>query len=495
MITPRRILLPMGILLMFLFGTAIIYHYCSLYDSRPPALIALEQKEYHRAATFLLEEARKGSAYSQWAYAELQQMRLVPGAKPEQASGWYQKAADAGFRPALVSLGKEKPGVGDFMELEEASARLLHIRAAGGDQEACTVLDDWYLGREEFEQSRFWLIQSVSQGISNNTMRNYYASDALFYHGGTEQDQRRAIEIMRNLANRGFGYYELAKMLETAQGRLRNDWEAEKWYRMSAESGNPEAQLRLGIMYYEGGLIGLRSEYEALRWFKKSVEPRKNDRGYSFIPPNSRLVLLYYLSKGLGGLQESMENTGLSEAELDLLMQHNYDLQKAFYGTAVAIYGSKFEYALKEAKTAAKYGQQNCIKDADCQAMTAWFQVLSGQSKQVLLNTDSLKGINSAKGLFHLGHAYLLQNQKEEALDLYYRGLAKATLHERFLLDDELDLLSWQFSRKHLLFAATRLLINEETKLFSEESILKYEDIKALKGQMVQDKIMEELLP
>ena len=276
---------------------------------------------------------------------------------------------------------------------------------------------------------------SLSLRLNDNPFAMYCEVHELFYTLGTMQDQRKALDIMRVLVKKKPGYYEydLAKMLETADGALRNSWEAEKWYRTSAEAGNPEAQLRLGIMYYEGDLIGLRSEYEALRWFKKAVEPRKNRIGYKFIPTNSRLVLLYYLSKGLGGLQESMETAVLSETELNLLMHHNYDLQKAYYGTAIALLGSKSGFALMEAKFAAEYGQLNCNQDTECQAMTAWFQALSGQSSQVLNNADNLKEINSAKSLFHLGHAFMLKDREEEALDLYFKGLAKTTHHERFM--------------------------------------------------------------
>lgn len=483
------------LLLSLLFGlaTVICCYQHSLADHRPPVLIALEKKEYQQAAALLLEDASHGKSFSQWAYAELLQMGVVSDTKPEQAVEWYRKAADNGYRPALISMHTVSPKPVDFLEVGDTDARLLHIRAVAGDPEACLDLALWFHERTEEEQSRYWLIQSTSKIDKKNVHKGYHAAQILFSEG-VGQDQLKALEIMRELAARGYAFFELGQMLEKAEGKLNNPWEAEQWYRRAAEAGNANAQVRMGEMYREGDLIGIKSEREALRWFKKAMRTRKNGQGYDYIPPESRLAVLYNLGKdGFGGFSERMEANTTSETELTYLMHENYDFQSVYYATAIALRNAKYDFAIKEAASAAEDGKRDC-SDSECYAMTAWFQLLSGKSKEVLDNVDLLNAGN-AKSHFHLGHALLLQERTAEALEQYSKGLAKATLHERYLLDDELDLLSWQFSLKHLLIAATRLTLNKESKLFSEESILRLEEVKALKASMVRGRIMKEIKP
>ncbi len=488
MIALKRVVIPLAVLL-FLWGGAVFYHYRQTQAEQASEITgfpAIDSKT-------LLEEAKQGKPYSQWAYAELIEMKLVPNGTPLQAREWYQKAAAAGYHPALVSLGLVKPTVGDFTMTADSDARILHLRAVGGDPKACKKLNEWYLEREEFKQSSYWLVQSVSKKLHHDPFENYIAAAALFDRGGKDE-QRKAIEIMRTVTKHQPGYYGyyLAQMLESAQGGLRNPWEAEHWYRKAAEAGNPQAQVRMGIMYYEGDLIGLKSEFEAVRWFKKAVEARKNREDYSFVPDEPRLAVLYYLSMGVDGLRGGREAT-VSPDELESLMNKHYDLQKAFYATAIGIRNTETAFVQKEVKRAASEGKRYCDNaDGECQTMTAWFQLLAGENANILTDADKLIKINSPSSLFHLAHAYLLHGKIDEATKYYYQGLGKATRHDICRLDEELDLLSWHFASKHSLLAATRMTINADTRLTKEGDILRYEDIKGLKAQMVRDKMIKE---
>jgi hypothetical protein len=154
------------------------------------------------------------------------------------------------------------------------------------------------------------------------------------------------------------------------------------------------------------------------------------------------------------------------------------------------------EFVKNEVKKAAHTGKESCRNnDTECQAMTAWFQLLAGESSDIIANADKLLKINSPSSLFHLAHAYLLHGKIDEAIKYYYQGLGKATRHDICRLDEELDLLSWHFASKHSLLAATRMTINADTRLTKEDEILRYEDIKGLKAQMVRDKMIKEQKP
>lgn len=460
-----------------------------------PVVAQLEGEGYQEAARLLLQDAEAGKPLAQWGYAELVDMDLAATVnRSETAAAWYRKAAEAGFRPAQVKRGEVQAGIGDYTDYADHKARLLHIQALYGSRTAALMLEQWYLKHNQPAQSVYWLNRAINPSKPDD-IANYYAANSLFYLHGSEDDQRRAIEIMRSTAGQVQAgpfmfpvYIRLAEMLETAKGRQRNGWEAYKWYRKAAEKGSADAQIRLGVMYLEGDLIGLQFSYEALRWLKKAAEPRKDRYGFSYVPPRAKLALLYYLDKGIEGLHWSLRRSPVLPSELEYLMlQDGYDFQKAYYAIAIGIRNTKIDFVQKEIKAAAEYDKQECGKDRDCQAFITWFQLLAGQSSEVIADAKRYKEPGTAKALFHLGHALLMHDRKEEALHMYEKGLAEATRHELFQLDDELDLLGWHYAGNHLLYAAARITLNQRTKLFTEEEILKNEEIKALRSILVRD--------
>jgi TPR repeat protein len=54
-------------------------------------------------------------------------------------------------------------------------------------------------------------------------------------------------------------------------GVERNDTEAYHWYRMAAESGHPNAQFNLGVIYSKGRGIPRNME-EARKWYQKAYD-------------------------------------------------------------------------------------------------------------------------------------------------------------------------------------------------------------------------------
>ena len=73
--------------------------------------------------------------------------------------------------------------------------------------------------------------------------------------------------------------------------------EAERYYKMAAEQGMPEAQHALAILYYEGDMIP-RNYPEALRWFRAAA-----DQGL----PESKFYIGVIYDRGLGVPQDYKE--------------------------------------------------------------------------------------------------------------------------------------------------------------------------------------------
>lgn len=478
------------------------------YVSRPkhqhPAVSAIEYENYQTAANEFSKEAKQGSPIAQWAYAELIDMDMVAVVQPkETAAALYQKAAIAGFRPAQIKLAQVQPGLGDFTEYKKHAARLLHIRAMYNDASASLELAQWYLKRTQKDQAFFWIKKAIADARPDDPVK-LYASHSLFYDFGGEKEQRQALEVMRGFVERidrePFmlpAYIEFAAMLESAQCRLRNGWEAYKWYRLAADKGSSAAQARLGVAYIEGDLIGMQSEYEGLKWLKKAAAPRINRGGYAKIPSLARLVLLHYLAKGIGGQLDKAEALNITASELEYFQHEDggIDLDKSYYAVAIGIRKINTEFVRTLAADIAKNGSEECTGDSRCMEEVRWFQLLAGESRKVLAARQALEKSENPLDLFHLGHALLIQGQLKEAEACYLAGIDKATRRELFRLDDELDLLGWHFSRSHSLFTAAWMFVNDYTKLRSEDELLKDEEVKSFKSLLSKDGLIKEPKP
>ena len=88
-----------------------------------------------------------------------------------------------------------------------------------------------------------------------------------------ERDDDEATRWYRQSADRGNARAQGAVgwMFENGRGVKRDDAEAVRWYRQSADLGNARAQNNLGWMYENGRGVEL-SEAEAVRWYELSAK-------------------------------------------------------------------------------------------------------------------------------------------------------------------------------------------------------------------------------
>jgi len=92
-----------------------------------------------------------------------------------------------------------------------------------------------------------------------------------------EQGDKKALKKLLELAWLGNSYaqYKLGNIYKR-KGVLQNYNEAVKWYRLSAEQENADAQYKLGIMFFCGWGV-MRNSAEAMKWWKKSAELGNTD--------------------------------------------------------------------------------------------------------------------------------------------------------------------------------------------------------------------------
>jgi TPR repeat protein len=93
------------------------------------------------------------------------------------------------------------------------------------------------------------------------------------YCGGNTPNYEEALKWYRKSAEQGnpLAQVNLGRMYERGYGLAQNYEEALKWYRKSAEKGDAAAQYNLGVMYCFGQGVAKNFE-EARKWYRKAIE-------------------------------------------------------------------------------------------------------------------------------------------------------------------------------------------------------------------------------
>lgn len=200
----------------------------------------------------------------------------------------------------------------------ETFSKALEKKAEQGDAESQMKLSKCYMFAKgvdrNYEKCAYWCTKAANQNIAESQ----YGLGILYEHGqGVEQDPQKAAEWVQKAAEQGLdsaqsqlGYYYFTEMgvprdLDKAIYWLRkasqqNDsgamWllgtlliaqdmfkdknekelksrhdEAVKWFKKSAEAGNPQGQFWLGSAYHSGEIVGKDIEL-AKKWLRKAAE-------------------------------------------------------------------------------------------------------------------------------------------------------------------------------------------------------------------------------
>ena len=151
-------------------------------------------------------------------------------------------------------------------------------------------------GENDVEAIRWYRKASDSLDRSGQNGLGVFYRDA---RGDVHKDEREAARLFRLSAEQGFHLAQLNLGLLYAEGRgvPRDDAEAVRLYRLAADQGNAHAQSQLGFMYRNARGVP-RDLAEALRWFKKSADAG-DARG------QSNLGAMY--AQGLGVTRDDVE--------------------------------------------------------------------------------------------------------------------------------------------------------------------------------------------
>jgi len=103
----------------------------------------------------------------------------------------------------------------------------------------------------------------------------------------------KAMEVWRPLADSGNAdaQYRIGSMYAEGKGVQRNDATALTWFQRAAEHGNAAAQYNVGASYAAGAGVA-QSDTEAAKWFKRAA-----NQGMPFAELN--LGLLYAAGRGV----------------------------------------------------------------------------------------------------------------------------------------------------------------------------------------------------
>ena len=182
----------------------------------------------------------------------------------ECALDCYQKAAELGNEQAAINLDNLKKGLGDtYKVLEDARA---------GDMQAQFDLGySYYNGQNglpvDYEKSRMWYEQASKLGHANAMFNLGWR---LWLGEGGEVDRKRAIELWRRSADKG--YLESLNALGRAyqDDEFRDYDKALQCLRESADKGLIWSMNDLGNIYQEGVVVEQDSRI-AYGWYLKSA--------------------------------------------------------------------------------------------------------------------------------------------------------------------------------------------------------------------------------
>lgn len=230
----------------------------------------------------LKKNAEKGDAESQFLVGECYASGGDVQQDIDESNKWFRKAAEQGHVKAQLKLGNYYYDCYFrlYYDLNRPSFMRTYTRRPHCDEEI----------RQYHDEAEYWYQKCADSG---NDSAQLFLAD-LKYKAGNFEDSFKYFQLSANQGNAEAqqwvgSFYEKGKVVE------KNYSEAVKWYRRSAEQGNDVGELKLGQCYYNG--IGIsKNRFQAMKWYHLASE-HGNNPARQFLQNNACLFdyLLFFL--------------------------------------------------------------------------------------------------------------------------------------------------------------------------------------------------------
>ena len=203
-------------------------------------------------------------------------------------------------------------GWGVEKNLEKAVENYMQA-AALGDEISMNQIGYIYLGQEggepNPEQAYYWFNEASKKGDA----AGMYNLGSCYRDGfGVEEDAEQAAEWFKKSADLG-NVSAMKDLAEYYQEVLVDEKKTKIWYLKAAESGDAEAQNKIGVIYANEG-----NDSEAIKWYQKAMEQKNAwaTRNYAICLFNGYGCNVN-TARAIDMMQEAI-SLGLSQAEEDL---------------------------------------------------------------------------------------------------------------------------------------------------------------------------------
>jgi predicted Zn-dependent protease len=253
---------------------------------------------------------------------------------------------------------------------------------------------------DHYGESRDCIMEGYEQGM------NY--ADAQKAYGN--KNYSKALKLFLVNAQKGYAAAQVkaGELYFNGMGTEQNYQEAFKWYKLAADQGDDDAWFHLGLSYRNG--MGTEKDAEkAIEAFRKTVEKDpKREKAWAYLA-------MCYKEKGDYGralecinraLAISPDNIEYMQVQAASYLLHG-DAKNAknSYGQLLA----QLKIDTEKEKSAGKYSK------------ASWYALMAAHFADAERYANDGLALDAKASELHayIGHSYLLQNSKREALSVY----------------------------------------------------------------------------
>jgi len=287
------------------------------------------------------------------------------------------------------------------------------------------------IAQEHYGESQDCIMEAYKQGIN-------YANAEKAYRN---KDYSKALKLYLINAQKGYmaAQVRAGELYFNGLGTEQNSQEAFKWFGLAADQGNVDAWFHMGLSYRNGTGTDKDGE-KAIAAFRKTVEKDpKRAKAWAYLA-------LCYKEKGDYGhalesinraLAISPENMEYMQVQAtSYLFQGDTKNTKNSYEQLLA----QLKIDVEKEKTAAKY------------AKASWYTLMTAHFADAERYANDGLALDAKASELHayIGHAYLLQNSKREALLVYKKYMEQDADQSalRNKLNDDFSLLKKRYPER-----------------------------------------------